>query len=174
MSEQDERQRVIEIARTYLRTPYHPEGRLKGVGVDCLTLLVNTYEEAKLIDQVKVPHYPPDFMQHRSEEKYLNGLLDYSKEVEAPQPGDIALWKFGRCFSHAAIVIEWPKIIHAQVKVGVVEDNVENAKWLKFIGENTVDKGKLRPVKFFSYWSDNGIPTGGQESQDADNGGSGC
>ena len=30
-----------------------------------------------------------------------------------PQPGDVSVYRVGRCFSHGAIVTEWPFIIHA-------------------------------------------------------------
>ncbi len=31
---------VVRTARTWLGTPYHHQGRLKGVGVDCAGLLI--------------------------------------------------------------------------------------------------------------------------------------
>jgi cell wall-associated NlpC family hydrolase len=42
-----------------------------------------------------------------------------------PEPGDVALFKFGRCYAHGAIITEWPRLIHAWVGVGVLEDNAE-------------------------------------------------
>ncbi|MEI6730625.1 MAG: hydrolase, partial [Pseudomonadota bacterium] len=71
--ENQERQKVVEIAKTYLGTPYHHTGMLKGVGVDCLTLLVCAFKEAGLVGRIDIPYYPMDFMQHRGDETYLNG-----------------------------------------------------------------------------------------------------
>ena len=34
----------------------------------------------------------------------------------------MALYKIGRIYSHGAIVIEWPRIIHAWVGIGVTQD----------------------------------------------------
>lgn len=153
--EQIQRDTVVTVARSWLGTPYHHMGRIKGRegGVDCLTLLAEVYSEAGLIPRPDVPHYPRDFMNHRSAELYLDGVLKYCGEVTEPLPGDIAVWKFGRCFSHGAIVIDWPRIIHAHSTTNCLLDDAERAQWLKFIGENTADRGKLRPVKFFSYWN---------------------
>jgi len=155
MTEDADRARVVRIARSWLTTPYHPHGRKKGVGVDCLTLLAETYAEAGLIEPVKLPHYSPDFFKHKSAELYLGGVLKYTAEVPEAKPGDIVLWKYGRCFSHGAIVVAWPHIIHAFVGRCCMLENIEAATWLRYIGENTLDRGKLRPMKIFSYWANN-------------------
>lgn len=153
MTEAEERACVVAAARTWLGTKYHHMGRVKGAGVDCLTLLAGVFEEAGLIPRVEIPYYPKDWHLHHSAERYLEGLMGYAHEIEGPpQPGDIALWKFGRTFSHGAIVVEWPQIIHAYIGQGCVLENAETAVWLAVIGENTGDQGKARPRRFFSYW----------------------
>lgn len=149
-----ERQRVVKIAHSWERTPYRHMGRVKGAGVDCLTLLAEIFAEAKLVPKVEVPFYPQDWMHHRDAERYMDGLLKYAKEIEGPpQPGDIALWKMGRCFSHGALVVQWPLIIHAQAGCMVTQEDAEKATWLTHVGENTADKGKPREHKFFSFWA---------------------
>lgn len=42
------RAEVIAVARTYLGTPWHHQGRVKGVGIDCLGELVCTAHELGL------------------------------------------------------------------------------------------------------------------------------
>ena len=144
-----ERRRVVEVVKTWERTPYLHMGRVKGAGVDCLTLLAETFYEANLVPFIDVEYYPPDWMQHREAERYLEGLLQYTKEIPGnPQPGDIALWKCGRCFSHGAIVINWPIIIHAQLRCMVMQEDAEAAAWLK-----RGHKNELRECKFFSFWA---------------------
>lgn len=147
----EQRERVTAIAHSYLGTKYHHCAKVKGHGVDCLTLLIGVYEEAGLIPVIPVPKYSPQWHLHHSEELYLEGLLKYTREVTVPKTGDIALWKFGRCFSHGAIVLEWPTIIHAYVGQRCTLENGE-AEWLNFVGENTEDQGQRRQRKFFSYW----------------------
>jgi len=117
---------VIEEARRWLGTPYHHMGRVKGAGADCLTLLAEVYEAAGVIPHVEVPFYPPDWNLHRDAERYLEGLTRYACEVPAgddigpPQPGDIAVFKFGRCYAHGSIIVQWPQLIHAWHNAGVV------------------------------------------------------
>lgn len=148
-----ERRRVVKEALSWQKTAYVHQARIKGVGCDCITLLAGVFENAGLISRVDIPHYPSDWMAHRDAERYMEGLMKYSHEITGlPHPGDIALWKFGRCFSHGAIVIDWPVVIHAKIGAGTIQENVWSATWLTHIGENVNDKGKPRPMKLFSFW----------------------
>lgn len=146
-AESRKRSLILAAARGWIGTPYHTGGRVKGVGVDCLTLLAEVYLEAGAIAGVDIPYYPPDWHLHQERERYLEGLQEYAREVESPQPGDIALWRFGRCFSHGAIVMAWPVVIHAEIRQGCALENVEMAAWLKGKGD------RARPVRFFSCFS---------------------
>lgn len=134
------RRRIIDEAMSWVGTPYHHMGRIKGAGVDCLTFLAEVYEAAGFIPHVDVGFYPPDWHMHRSTERYLMGVLTYAKEIEAPpQIGDVALFKFGRCYSHGSIVVAWPhRIIHSWARVGVT------------LGDATSGQLAHRPVRFFS------------------------
>ena len=107
------RANVVAEAMTWLRTPYHHRARVKGAGVDCAQILIAVYAAVGLIDEFDTGDYPPDWMMHRSEERYLSFVLDRAEPVAEPLPGDVALYKVGRCFAHAGIVVEWPTIIHA-------------------------------------------------------------
>ncbi len=118
---------IVAHARAWLRTPFHHQGRVKGVGVDCLQFLIAVNQESGLLPEVQYEHYPRDWHFHQDEERYLNAVSRYARRVEIPLPGDFALFKFGRCVSHAAIVIDWPLCIHAYVGQGVVEVDGESS-----------------------------------------------
>ena len=107
------RQAIVDEAMRWLETPYHHDARIMGGGVDCLQILIAVYSAVGLIADVDAGYYPPDWMMHRAEERYLAGVLDRAVEVDTPLPGDVALYKVGRCFAHGAIVVDWPSIIHA-------------------------------------------------------------
>ena len=164
-----ERAAVVAEARAWLRTPYHHMGRVKGAGVDCATLLAEVYARAGVIPPQTIPFYPPDWHLHRDAERYLGFVLEHAVELSAISsqlsadqpseliadglkltaslPADIALWRFGRCFSHGAIVVDWPLVIHAYVGKGCVMEDASRARWLAQLGERGV--AKPRPVKFF-------------------------
>lgn len=154
LTEDQRRQKVVDIAKTWLKTPYHHMGRVKGQGADCLTMIAEVFIEAGEVENMDIPYYPKDWHLHRDAERYFEGLTKYTKEIKGnPQPGDVVLFKFGRCFSHGAIVIDWPLVIHAHIGRGTCYENVEQAAWLTHIGENIENKGRPRERKYFSLWS---------------------
>jgi cell wall-associated NlpC family hydrolase len=105
---------VVAEAISWLGTPFHHEARVKGAGVDCAMLLCEVYARAGLVGRIDVPHYPPDWHLHRDVERFLALLAAHAREIAGPpEPGDVALFRFGRCFSHGAIVTAWPRLIHA-------------------------------------------------------------
>jgi NlpC/P60 family putative phage cell wall peptidase len=138
------RRKVVEEALSWIGTPFHHAARVKGAGVDCLMLLAEVYERAGVAGHVAPPFYVPDWHLHRNAERYMEGLLQYARPIDGPpqgpppQAGDIALFRFGRTFSHGAIVVGWPRLIHAYWAIGVV--------W----GDATLYPLKGREVRFFT------------------------
>jgi NlpC/P60 family putative phage cell wall peptidase len=129
---------VINEAESWIGTPFHHAARVKGAGVDCLMLLAEVYQRAGVCDRIEPPFYVPDWHLHRDAERYMEGLLRYTSPIDAPEPGDIALFRFGRTFSHGAIVTEWPRLVHAYWSIGVV--------W----GDANLFPLDCRPVRFFT------------------------
>ena len=118
------RDKVVQEALTWLGTPYHSHARIKGVGVDCAQLPVAVYVACGLIDTFN-PNYDAQWHMHRDEELYLDFVKPHAKEIDPKdvQAGDFLIWRFGRTYSHGAIVINPPRIIHAYIDVGVTIDN---------------------------------------------------
>lgn len=109
------RNRVLKIARSWMGTKWHHQARVKGVGVDCAQLLCDVFHEAGLIPYIDPRPYPRDWHFHRGDEKFIRWLRQHADEVDKPVRGDVAVFKFGRCFSHGSIVDKWPLVIHAYV-----------------------------------------------------------
>lgn len=124
------RQAIIDEAMTWMKTRYHHMGRVKGAGVDCLTFIVEVYERVGLVGHQEIPFYRPDFMKHNAEDTYLAGLLEHGREVEVPRPGDVAIFKWGRVHAHAGIIIEWPRLIHAEPGNGVTIARADRGRLL--------------------------------------------
>jgi cell wall-associated NlpC family hydrolase len=114
------RDKILAEAYSFLNTPYHHQGRLKGVGIDCAMLLIEVYRNVGLIPNIDPRPYPRDWHLHRDEERYLGWVKQFGTEVNDPQQGDVALFKFGRCISHGAIVVNWPVVIHSYITDGCV------------------------------------------------------
>jgi cell wall-associated NlpC family hydrolase len=65
-------------------------------------------------------YYPNDWMLHRDEERYLDGVLEHAHPVDIPDLGDVALYRFGRTYSHSAILVDGPLSVHSYMGLGVV------------------------------------------------------
>jgi hypothetical protein len=114
--EADLRARVVAAARSWIGTPYRQQGFVKGPNgaIDCAMLMVGAYVEAGVFLPFDPRPYPPTWYMHHSEERYLGWMLALADEVETPRPGDIAVWRFGRCFSHSGLLLDsCTAVVHA-------------------------------------------------------------
>lgn len=144
--------KLIAEAKSWLGTPYHSGAKLKGIGTDCGQLLIAIYENVGLLKpgECNPGYYSPEWHLHRSEEKYLYFVQKFCKKVEEPyQAGDIALFQFGRCISHGAIIISYPKLIHAYIGYGVIESTIDEALLCKRSGKSRL-KGVYRWAGFLA------------------------
>ena len=123
------RAQIVAEALSWLHTPYHPHGRLKGVGVDCGMFLVEVFERTGAIPPFDPGEYARNWHVHHSEELFLRKIAEAGGHLVegGPQPGDVAMFRYGRCASHGSIVIKWPTVIHAYIGIGVTIDNAEQA-----------------------------------------------
>lgn len=159
MIEFRQREAVVAEARSWIGTPYHHAARLKGVGVDCAQIIAAVFENAGVVPPIPIPRYPPDWHLNRSAERYMGIVLQHGREIAGPpQPGDIILLRFGRCFSHGGIVTDWPLMVHAWMPAHrVLEVDYSRDAQLTHIGERGPDLGRERPRRFFSHWGRDGV-----------------
>src|SRR5262249_18131582 len=108
-------------------------------------LLCKVFHTAGMIPDIDPRPYPHDWHLHRDQERYIGWVEKFGRRVDQPQPADIALYRFGRCFAHGAIVVRWPQIIHAYVGRKVQLDHGDQDWLLKFRKEK-------REVLFYSLW----------------------
>jgi cell wall-associated NlpC family hydrolase len=132
------RDAIVAEAYSFLKTPYHHQGMLKGVGVDCVTLLILVYRSVGIVDVDFDPgNYSAEWYFHRHEEIYMGGVERYAHRVEVGELGDVALYQHGRCVSHGAIIVGDGLIIHASRPDRQVE----------------LCEMRTHADKFHSYWS---------------------
>lgn len=144
ISEDAGRAAIVAEARSWIGTPYHHGGRVKGVGCDCGTLIAGVYERTGIIAPGEIDPYPPDWHQHRTDERYLGIILGHGHEIPAgaKKPGDVAMWKFGLTRSHGAIIVDWPLVVHATISERIV--------WLCDISKDVRYNGQA--PQFYSFW----------------------
>ena len=107
---------VVAEAKTWLKTKWMHHSCVKGAGVDCAHFLKAVFVNCGLISDFDLGPYPSDWMLNQSEERFLAQIKEHMVPTDAPLPGDVAVWKFFRCYSHGGIVIDWPTVIHAYAR----------------------------------------------------------
>lgn len=118
----EQRAQIVLAAKEWLRTPYQHRQMCKGAGADCAMFPLAVYKECGLLPlDYQPPEYSMQWHLHRSEELYLREIEKFCVEIAGPPlPGDFVVFHFGRTFSHGAIVIDWPQIIHSYIPRGVL------------------------------------------------------
>jgi cell wall-associated NlpC family hydrolase len=132
--------RIMEVTRSWIGTPFRHQGRSKTTGVDCAGLVIEVGIEAGVLSltdeqRKRLCRYRP-FPRPRE----VKTMLElYTYEVMDPQPGDIAYvaWGKGRAY-HIGILskCEGPfAIIHSSRKFGVIEEGIPpNREWMSLVG----------------------------------------
>lgn len=127
-----------QAARSCLGTPYHHQGRLPGVGMDCIGLLVYSGKAAgKLpldLDVTGYPRYPDG--------KLLIHHLDANLDRVHPddmRPSDAVCVAYDRFPQHVGILGEYRhgglSMIHALGSAGkVVEHRLLFTRLMRFVG----------------------------------------
>ena len=143
-SETEGRAAILAAAETWLGTPFHDDARVKGVGVDCAQFVAACFLEAGVVPEFEIPRYQAQWFLHHAEERLQQFVMKFGQEISESfvKPGDLVLYKLGRAYAHAAIVISWPnQIIHAHLLSRMV---IKAAPFDTDLRD--------REVKFFSLW----------------------
>lgn len=149
MTEQEERDRVDQVVREWVGTPYHDLGEVKGRqgGTDCAKLLKCVYVEAGIMEPFDIANYAPQHFLHQDEERYLSYVMPRGREIAEAEArhGDMALFKIGKCYAHGGIIVKpgWPNIVHAHFAARMVRPGN---------GRNPHLGTEVLGVRFFSPW----------------------
>lgn len=147
-AEAKSRAAVIIEGLSWVATPFKDCSDVKGPSgcVDCAMLLVRVHVDTGILEPFDPRPYPPTWLLHRDDELFLGWIRDKlgGREVKAPRVGDCLVYKFGRCFSHGAILINRDEVVHAFVKSRMVQISRRDEQELAWIAD-----GMPRPVKYF-------------------------
>lgn len=117
------REDVVREARSWIGTPYHLRGQVKGAGCDCATLILCCYRNCGLIKDEQMGIFSGDWWVHTTEQKYMLRILRHAAKVAETvafraikaEPGNIVLTATSgsKVYNHGGIITEWPKVVHA-------------------------------------------------------------
>jgi NlpC/P60 family putative phage cell wall peptidase len=129
----------VEIARSWIGTPYLHQASRRGAGADCLGLVRGVWRELVGAEPVQVPAYTPDWSEARREEALWAAarLHLVARAGGEAAPGDVLLFRMreGSVAKHLGILTDGgaePRFVHAYSGHGVVENSL-SAPWRRRI-----------------------------------------
>lgn len=120
MPQRDEawRDAVCAEGLTWIATPYVPSGRVKGVAADCGGILYELYNPW-FGPLPPYPDYPIDWACHSEEERYLDFIMPFVKQVPECGKGGFAVFHLAKAYAHAAINLGDGTYLHAWGRRGM-------------------------------------------------------
>lgn len=132
-----DRKRIVEIARSWIGTPYRHQAACRGAGADCLGLVRGVWRELLGAEPEAVPAYSMDWSEPQGEERLWAAAKRHLHSVVlgelAFDPGDVVLFRMRSGFvaKHLGIIAETKhssSFVHAYANHGVVESPL-SAPW---------------------------------------------
>lgn len=134
------RDAIVAEARSWVLTPFMHQQRLKGVGVDCVGVIVGTGESCQVlsINPLEWAAFAA-YTRQPNPNRMLRGMRKFLVELETPREqiapiGSIGWfgWREGIPM-HLAIVAEYegrPTMIHAYEPIKKCVENTIDSEWL--------------------------------------------
>ena len=117
-------QRIVAEALTWVGTPYRHQGRVRGVGCDCLGLLLGIWLDVYGCLPEAPGAYAPDWAEAGGAERFLEAARRYCREktVTDMAAGDLLLfrWRDNLPAKHAGILVAPGRFVHAYQGASVV------------------------------------------------------
>ncbi len=115
---------IISEARTWVGTPFHHQGRVKGVGVDCAGVIVGVARDLDILNHTFI-----GYGREPSNGKLGKELEKYCDRIKEKAPGCILLMRFKTEPQHLAIYTDRNTIIHAYQNIGRCIEHTLDEKW---------------------------------------------
>lgn len=131
------REQVVAAARSWIGTPFMHQGRLKGVGVDCIGLVIGVGRELGMcapdFDVTGYARDPDGRSLMRLSHQYMTQI-----PKEAMHLGDVVVVRFGDHPQHFGVLGDYAhgglSIVHAASKRGaVVEQRLMFSPAMQFV-----------------------------------------
>lgn len=122
--------RAVEIARSWLGTPYLHQASVRGAGTDCLGLLRGIWRALYGVEPEPIPPYTADWSEPSRDEVLWCAARRHLSAVSGPEaPGQVLLFRMrdGAVAKHLGLLAEvgtQASFIHAYTGHGVIESSL--------------------------------------------------
>ncbi|MDD2324585.1 MAG: NlpC/P60 family protein [Alphaproteobacteria bacterium] len=125
----DKTETMIAAARGCLGTPFHHQGRVAGVGLDCIGLIVLAMRAAGLSVEDQTDYAPrPDGA------SLIAALIAHGwrpTETGGIHGGDVLVFRYDHQPQHVALATSPTTLIHSFAPVGKVVETEIGAYWMR-------------------------------------------
>jgi hypothetical protein len=132
---------LIARASDWRGTPFRPNARAMGVGVDCVQLIAEIYKATGFIQEFAPGEYSMDGGQHAERSRvveYVEGTGQFAmvwqlgdRNEADPQAGDLLCFKIGKQIHHAGLAVSPLKFFHVYRGYAAKESLFNDATWRK-------------------------------------------
>ncbi|QDU67719.1 NlpC/P60 family protein [Engelhardtia mirabilis] len=119
---------AAEAALGYIGTPFHHQGRVPGVGLDCAGIALAAYA-AQGVELPTIDAYPSD----PPPELLRTWLEQLATEVDGPEVGGLVLLRVGGPLAgarHLGLFVDGGRFVHV-MRDFKVQTQVLDPKWLR-------------------------------------------
>ena len=130
-------EKIVEIAREWLGTPYRHQMSVKGLGCDCLGLLRGVWRTYYQSDEPEqAPNYSPSWGDHRGDDPLMGVAKKYFDSVSCLEVGDVLMFRMRPTMAvkHCAILTGPETMIHAYSRHEVREEDFSDWWQKKLVG----------------------------------------
>lgn len=123
------RAELVAEARTYLETPFHHQGRVKGTGIDCAGVLANLVNFMGYDVRERT-----NYGQSGNADLFLDGLRKVMVHVDEDEqilPGDFLLFPRGPGDYHGSVATDPGRMLHAWADRGKVVEHSMGRRWMR-------------------------------------------
>lgn len=132
-------ERVVELARSWIGTPYRHQASVKGAGADCLGVLRGVWAELYESHPETPPPYRPTWYDVRKDDLLLAKAREYLVErpsVADVRAGDVLVFRMrpDMAAKHCGIFTGDGRMVHALSGRFVEEVSLNDVYWRRAVG----------------------------------------
>lgn len=123
-------EKFIAAAQSYVGTPFHHQGRLPRIGLDCIGLVICAIKAA---DSALEIHDHNHYLRRPAGTELIDSIEAHGgiriNSIESALRGDLLIFRFESRPQHVGIYLGEGKIIHAYQPAGKVIEITMNDSW---------------------------------------------
>ncbi len=125
----DVSQRVVDAARACLGTPFYHQGRVAGIGLDCIGLVIHAVKQVGVVVEDQ-----PDYGREPQGQKLHAALMNHGFEIaDDIIAGDILLFRFNGEPQHVGLAVSPDAMVHSYAPIGRVVETGLGETWQRRI-----------------------------------------